>query len=36
MRYLTYPDLTLYVYISSDILLQSLNPTQKEMLISYA
>ena len=35
MRYLTYSDLTLYMYISSDILFQWLNPTQKEILISY-
>ena len=34
-RYLTYPDLTLYMYISPDISLQWLNPTQKEILISY-
>ena len=34
-RYLTYPDLTLYMYISPDISLQWLNPTQKEIRISY-
>ena len=33
IRYLTCPDLTLYD--SSDILLQWLNPTQKEIIISY-